>query len=94
MFDFIFVNTFDVYFINMKISSSDLNLFVVFNLHTDDLIIISKNLRVYYRKQMMSHVFERTTKQTTTTKQMMSLWQYVNSAYELLKIRLRAKQLK
>ena len=73
MFDFVFVNALDVYFINMKVSSSDLNSFVVFDLYADDLIIISRDLRVHHRKQMMSYVFKRTTKQTTTTRQMMSL---------------------
>lgn len=43
---------------------------------------------------MMPHVFERTEEQAATMKQMVPKWQYVNSAYELLKTRLLAEQLK
>jgi len=43
---------------------------------------------------MMPHVVERTKEQAATMKQMVPKWQHVNFAYELLKTRLRAEQLK
>ncbi len=70
-----------------------LNSCAMFDLHADDMIIISRDLRVHHHKQMMPHVFERTKGQAATMKQMVPKLQHVNSAYELLKTRLRAEQL-
>ena len=82
------------YFTNMEASPGGLDPFAVFGLHADDLAITSRGLRVHHRKQVMPHVFERAAGQAATTGQMVPLWQHVNSAYELLKTRLRAEQLK
>lgn len=88
------VNAPGAYYTNMEASPQGLDPFAVFGLHADDTAITGRGLRVHHRKQVMPHVFERVAGQAATMGQRVPRWQHVNTAYELLKTRLHAEQLK